>query len=388
MDTKPTYEELEKTVKELEKRLDKQTEKEASYEQDLFKRKQAEEALRESEEKYRTIFQSSKDPIYITTHDGNIVEANRSHLELFGYTWEEALNWKVQESYVNPDDRSRFKKEIEENGFVKDFEVKLRKKDRTEIDCLINATVRLSKEGSISGYQGIIHDVTEAKRAEEALRESEERYREFVEGTDDLIAQVDSEGRFVYVNRAAERIFGISPDQCVGMSAFDFIHPEDRNRTKKTFDGWVRDRQRSVTFENRQMNRTTGKVSHMNWAINFHYDEEGKISGINSIARDLTDQKNIEAQIQHIHKMEAIGTLAGGIAHEFNNALTSIVGNIQLLEMGLPDNKTVLKHIAPMKVSSQRMANLTSQFLAYARGGRYQAKTMSLRDFVEAHSPS
>ncbi|MFH1624741.1 MAG: PAS domain S-box protein, partial [Pseudomonadota bacterium] len=144
--------------------------------QDITEKKLAEEALRESEERFRILFESSKDAIYITTPEGNIVEANPSHFDLFGYSREKISDWNAQDTYVNPDDRSRFRKEIEENGSVKDFEVKLRKKDGTEMDCLITATVRRSREGSIVGYQGIIRDITEAKLTEEALRESEEKY--------------------------------------------------------------------------------------------------------------------------------------------------------------------------------------------------------------------
>jgi len=113
---------------------------------------------------------------------------------------------------------------------------------------------------------------------------------------------------------------------------------------------------------------------------------EGRPATLNFL-RDITEQMELEAQLQQTQKMEAIATLAGGIAHEFNNALTSVVGNIQLLEMDFADNKAVTGHTEAMKTSSHRMVNLTSQLLAYARGGRYQAKTMSLSNFVEDTLP-
>jgi PAS domain S-box-containing protein len=149
--------------------------------EDITERKRAEEALRESEEKYRTLFETSQDANYITTPEGKIIEANQSHLDLFGYTKEERFGFRVAETYVNPDDRLRFRKEIEEKGAVKNFEVTLRKMDGTEIDCLITATVRRSKEGGILGYQGIIRDVTERKRAEEALEEERRRLQKALE---------------------------------------------------------------------------------------------------------------------------------------------------------------------------------------------------------------
>ena len=135
--------------------------------QDITERKRIEEALKESEEKYRILFETSKDAIYITTPEGKLVEANQSHLDLFGYTKEERSGFRVADTYLNPDDRVRFRKEVEEKGAVKDFEVTLRKMDGTEIDCLITATVRRSREDGILSYQGIIRDVTERKRAQE-----------------------------------------------------------------------------------------------------------------------------------------------------------------------------------------------------------------------------
>ena len=134
----------------------------------------SEQALQESEKKYRTLFEQSKDAIYITKREGEFIDVNQSFLDLFDYTKEEITEMEVQEIYIDPDDRFKFKKQVEQKGSVKDFEVKLWKKDGAEMDCLTTATVRRANDGSILGYQGIIRDITEHKRAEQALREKEE----------------------------------------------------------------------------------------------------------------------------------------------------------------------------------------------------------------------
>jgi len=127
----------------------------------------------------------------------------------------------------------------------------------------------------------------------EALQKSEERFREFVEGTDDLVTRVDSKGRLLYVNNTSKKIFGLSPKECTGLSAFDFIHPDDREKTKAAFAEWVRDRISSITFKNRQVSRT-GQVHYMHWTINPHFDKDGNLIAINSIASNYTDLKLAE----------------------------------------------------------------------------------------------
>jgi two-component system sensor histidine kinase/response regulator len=140
----------------------------------LEEKERAEEALRESEEQYRTLFEGSKDAVYITTRDGTFIDANQSALDLFGYTIEEMRKINAQQLYVDHADVQRFQEEIEEKGFVRDFELKLRKKDSAEIDCLLTASVRRDSEENILGYHGIIRDVTERKRMEEELREAKD----------------------------------------------------------------------------------------------------------------------------------------------------------------------------------------------------------------------
>jgi len=222
---------------------------------------------------------------------------------------------------------------------------------------------------------------------------SEEKYREFVEGTDDFISQVDREGRLTFVNDTAAKIFGLSKEECMGLSAFNFIHPDDQEKTKAAFEDWIRNRVSSTTFENRQVNQKTGEVHYLHWAINFHYDENTKITGINGIARDITGQvqtreekEKLQVRLQQAQKMESIATLAGGIAHQFNNALSPISVNIDLLEMDF-NEEDISNYIAPIKESTVRMKQLTSQLLGYARGGKYQAQIVSPNDFVKNTLP-
>lgn len=141
--------------------------------QDITSRKKIEEALKKSEEKYHNLFEQSRDAIYITSRDGYFLDFNNATNELFGYSTEEMRTLNVKELYLNPFERVKFRKEIEEKGFVRDFELKLRRKDGSKIDCVITSSLWKSNDGKRLGYQGIIRDITEKRRTEELLKEKE-----------------------------------------------------------------------------------------------------------------------------------------------------------------------------------------------------------------------
>lgn len=139
--------------------------------------------------------------------------------------------------------------------------------------------------------------IARGRGLEEGLRWSEKHCRELVEGIDDLITQVDSQGRFLFVNHVALRIFGLAPEGCIGLMAFDFVHPEDRLETQRAFQGWLREHREVVVWENRQLGRN-GQVHFLRWTCNFHYDTSGEILYINSIARDMTALHKAQAALR------------------------------------------------------------------------------------------
>ncbi|MBN1573896.1 MAG: PAS domain S-box protein [Deltaproteobacteria bacterium] len=133
----------------------------------------AHERIRESEEKFRSFFETSRDVVYLSNVDGKFEDINRSGEKLFGYQRGELLSMDIRKLYQNPEERIAFVKSIEENGFVKDYEVTLKKKDGTKIDSLITAAVRFDKDNKVIGYQGIIRDITERKKLETKLIQTE-----------------------------------------------------------------------------------------------------------------------------------------------------------------------------------------------------------------------
>jgi len=214
-----SYEELEEKVKELEKKA--------------FEHTQAEEALKDSEQKYRTLFENSKDAISITTRDGKYIAFNQAFIDLFGYTEEDMKNMRAEEKYIDPNDRVRFKKEVEKTGSVKDFEATLQMKDGTKIYALLTSTLWYAPDGDAIGYQGIIRDITRQKLAEEALRESEEKWRSLAETAPCVILTVQRDGTIQFLNRI---IGNYTPENAVGTKVWEYVPPDHHSIMKKAIE--------------------------------------------------------------------------------------------------------------------------------------------------------
>jgi len=140
---------------------------------DVTERRKAEDALRESRESYQVLFNDSKDGVYITGRDGQLLDANQAYLDLFGYERTEIVGEDIRTTYVNPTDRDRFIQAIEERGFLKDYPLVLRRKDGKEIDCLLTSSVRRAGDGTVIEYQGIIRDVTEQRNLQKQLLQAQ-----------------------------------------------------------------------------------------------------------------------------------------------------------------------------------------------------------------------
>ena len=134
----------------------------------------------------------------------------------------------------------------------------------------------------------------ERYHAELSFQESENKYRELIEGTEDLITYSDSNGNLTFVNHIAEKILGVTPQECIGMSAFQFIHPNDQAKTIEWFDICLAQKTNQAKIENRQINVQTGKAHTVLWSSSFHYDNSGNLAGVGGIGRDITEIRAVE----------------------------------------------------------------------------------------------
>jgi PAS domain S-box-containing protein len=228
--------------------------------------------------------------------------------------------------------------------------------------------------------KGLEKEAAQRMQAEKALRESEEKCRTVLEANPDPVVVYDKEGKVIYFNPAFTRVLGWTLEECFGKKMDVFVPDEDWPETKKML-GKVLTGERLSGFETQRYTKE-GNIIPVSISGAVYRDWNGGLVGSVINLRDISEQKRLESQLIQAHKMEAIATIAGGIAHEFNNTLVGIIGNIDLLQMNFPDDETISKYIKVMKASSLRMVDLTNKLLAYAREGKYQSKIISINDVV------
>jgi PAS domain S-box-containing protein len=314
--------------------------------------------LKAAEKKYRDIFENAIEGIFQITTDGRFIRANQAMARIFGYDSPEEMIASVakitDQFYHQPANPDTFFAGLEKRGLISGRERQYKRKDGSPFWGSESVRTVADEKGSILHYEGSLIDITERTMAEKALRESEERFRQFVEGTDNLITRVNNKGELTYVNHIGKKIFGASEEELISMSSFEFLHPEDLDMTRKWFRECIAKRFQQASIENRLVNRETGAVFHLLWNTNFHYDEHGAVTRIDSIAHDITGRKLAEEALQHAHseleqrveartlelqqthtqllhaeKLSAVGRLSASIAHEFNNPLQGVMSVIK-----------------------------------------------------------
>ncbi len=261
--------------------------------------------LKESESKFRLMYEDAPLGYQSLDGEGRLIEVNQAWLDTLGYQDREEVIGRWFGEFMIPEHQDLVKERFprfKASGRLQGAEFEMARKDGSTLIVSIDGRIAYDEEGEFQRTHCILHDKTQQAQAEQALQEAEEQYREFVEGTDDLITQVDAEGNFTYVNHVAEKAFGLPPEECIGLSAFDFVHPDDWEATTQAFAGWLEEKVTKITIENRQVSRT-GEVRHFLWNSNPHYDEQGSLTHINGIARDITERKQAEDRYRIVSEL-------------------------------------------------------------------------------------
>ncbi len=386
MSDKPAYDELAQRVRELEdaasdhQRTETALRENVAFLENLLKTLKAEDALRESEARYRTIYENSGTATLTIQADTTIAMVNREFEKLSGLPREQIegkMNWT---EFVVPEDLEkmvRYHKERRrrDGSPPRKYEFRFVDKDGT-IKQVIN-TVSLIP-GTTDSISSLI-DISQRKAAEERLRESEEFYTRLVATMPDIVVRMDLEGNILFVSNAALGISGYTRQELEGRNLLSFIAPEDQERAIANnhlmLEGTLGPQSYTLVMKNgeKRLFEVNGDVLR---------GDDGSPYGIVHVMRDITEQKKLERLLMQAHKMEAIGTLAGGIAHDFNNLLMGIQGRASLVSADLDRSDPQREHIAAIEAYVRSATDLTKQLLGVARGGKYEIKPSDINQLV------
>ncbi len=342
-----------------------------------------------SKQYVENIIRGMSDSLVVVTVEGSIQTVNHATCKLLGYQPEELIGQNLGKVFSEEEQglyqRTKFQ-ELIKMGFIKGVERTFLTKDRVKIPMLFSGSVMHDTNGAIQGIICVASDISDLKRAEEALRESEERYRTILESIEEGYYEVDIAGNFTFFNDSLCKIFGYPRNALTGTNIRKLTYQDTARRGYQAFNRVYTTGKPIKGFE-WEVIKKDQSIGDAEASVTLIKDAEGRPTGFRGIIRDVTERKLLEAQLRESQKMEVISTLAEGVAHQFNNALAAVTGNIELLEISLAGGKNIGEYIEPIKSSAHRMAHLTRQLLAYATGGRHDPQPMSLSDFVKNALP-
>ena len=356
---------------------------------DITLRKEAEDTLRESDKRFRSLIENSSDAITLISAEGTVSYAGPSLLQVVGYTSEEMINKNLFQ-LVHPDDRP----------LTEDLFVELMKRPRHVITMQFRM---LHKDGSWRWMEGIANnlvtepsikavvfnfrDITERKKSNEALAEEKERLLVTLRSIGEGVITTDTQGRVVLMNRSAEKTIHTTQEEAFGRPIQQILrlasaktdeiieYPVEKVlQTKRIADATDHVLILPHTNEKRIITDNAAPIQ----------DKQGNLLGVVVVFRDTTDRLKIEEELLKARKIESIGILAGGIAHDFNNILSAILGNISMSKMKLEhgNKEKSLELLTRAEKASERARDLTQQLLTFSKGGAPVKKTASISDLL------
>jgi len=346
------------------------------------------ERLEESKERYRASIEYAPYGILVIDPNGRFLLFNSQLEALTGYSKEEISDSQTWYMKIYPDEEYRRSVIEESKKIIAEERPRLREEIITRKDGE-KRTCQFTPAASPSGIFTIfINDITEQLKAQESLRESEAKYRELVQNANSIIMRRDPHGTITFINEFAQDFFGFSEAEILGRNILGTIVPE-RDSSGTNLAAMIQDIGRQpekyATNENENMRRD-GQRLWVAWTNKAIRDKDGQVLEILCIGNDITERKQLEAQLQQSQKMEAIGKLAGGVAHDFNNLLMGIQGRTSLMLLGADSLDPHYEHLKGIEECVHSASNLTRQLLGFAKGGKYEVKPTNLNELLNKSS--
>jgi PAS domain S-box-containing protein len=362
--------------------------------EDITERRRAEEALQKSQQMLESTFISLQDAVFII--DANtveIIECNPAASEIFGYSRNELVGKTTAFLHLDEASLEEFRKylyaAVEKQGFLPLLEFKMKRKDRTTFPTENSVVPLEDDQGNRIAWVSVVRDITERKRAEEALRVSEEKYRTILESIEEGYYEVDTAGNFTFVNDSVCRILGYSKEELMGMNDRQYSDEENGRKLYQTFNKVYRTGEPAKGFDWEVIRKDKTK-RFVEASVALLKDSRGQPCGFRGIAHDITERRRAEQQMATLQeqfrlsqRMEAIGRLAGGIAHDFNNLMTVIRGYSQLSLLELKEDNKLRENIEEVLRATQKAADLTRQLLAFGRRQIMDMKVLDLNTLLQ-----
>jgi len=328
----------------------------------------------------RGITEGTPDAVFVKDLEGRYLMINSAGARFLGLTPAEVVGKTDPEVFVPEVGRAIWERDcrVLQSGQTNTYEEFGTAAGVTRLYLATKGPLR-DPAGKVIGLLGICHDITDRKRAEEAVRQSQEKLRMHIESTPLAVVEWDLEFRVAAWSPSAERIFGYSRDEAVGRHADFIVPPQFRPHVNQV---WRELLARKGGSRSTNDNLTKdGRIITCDWHNTPLVDEAGRMLGVASFVEDVTERVALEERFRQSQKMEAIGRLAGGVAHDFNNLLTVILGYTQVLADGLPAGR-LADSTVQIKSAAERATGITQQLLAFSRKQVRSPRIIDLNDIV------
>jgi PAS domain S-box-containing protein len=348
---------------------------------DITKRRQAEDALRKSERMLQMIFDTEPDCIKLIDEESRLLMMNRAGLDMLQVDSLEQLKGQFVCPLVAPEYQQAFRDLTRRvfQGGTGSLEFKMTGLQGRQVWLDTRAVPLRNEKEEVAALLGVTRDVTERKKAEDALRQSEARFRAMIESASIGILVADVETRkFLYANPEICRLLGYSGQEFLSRTAMDIILTEELQESMEGFQAHVEGKLKATERTFRRKDGSTVKMSINSVRMEF----DGR-PGLVGFFTDITEKLLLEEERLKAQKLESIGTLAGGIAHDFNNLLQGIFGYISMAKLTIDQREKSLAMLVQAEKALHQSVNLTSQLLTFSKGGKPVKKVIDLRTVIE-----
>jgi PAS domain S-box-containing protein len=334
---------------------------------------------REKEMRFTELFETLQEGVYFSTPEGHLLDANPALVGMLGYEAKGDL-LAAEPAALNFDPgQPVLGRAVDDRGGVRTREIKLRRKDGSAAIFLDSSRAVWDTSGNIIRYQGTLVDITEKRKMERQLAQQEEFHGRMLESFPELILVVDLEERYTFVSSRARELLGYQPKEMLGkkISEMDDHSPE----MAALYHSVVSGKQGFASAEYAARHRD-GNWRTMRAAGSQLVDAEGKISGVIFSVRDITVERKLEQQIVQSERLAAMGAMIGGVAHELNNPLTSIMGVSELLQ-DTETSETSRKQLAMLQQQARRAAEIVQNLTYFSRPPAAGKSRINLVEVVE-----